>query len=326
MKEIIIGENQAGQRFDKYLAKFLNEAPKSFIYKMLRKKNITLNGKKADGSEKLKEKDVVRLFLAEETIDKFSKVKFEGRHTRLSVIYEDKNIAVINKPSGMLSQKASVRDVSLVEYLTGYLLESGQMTEEEFRSFHPGICNRLDRNTSGIVIAGKTLAGLQGMNEAFKQRSLKKEYLALVDGEITSGAYLKGYLHKDEKCNKVVVEKEPFEDSLPIETEYEPVAGNGGITLLKIHLITGRSHQIRSHLASIGHPVIGDGKYGSRQKNQLFCGKYGVRSQLLHAYQLTMPEMKGELKYLSHKVFTAPIPLELKRVLKGEHIEESIHE
>lgn len=326
MKEIVIGENQAGQRFDKYLSKYLNEAPKSFLYKMLRKKNITLNGKKATGSEKLKEQDIVRLFLSDETIDKFSQVKVERSHGKLSILYEDKHIAAVNKPSGMLSQKAAGSDVSLVEYLTGYLLESGQMKEEDFRCFHPGICNRLDRNTSGIVIAGKTLAGLQEMNEAFKLRSLRKEYLALVEGMVPSGAYLKGYLHKDEKCNKVVVENEPFEGSVPIETEYRPLAGNQRVTLLNIHLITGRSHQIRSHLASIGHPVIGDGKYGSKKSNQLFRDSYGVKSQLLHAYRLTMPEMKGELNYLSHKVLTAPIPSDMKRVLEGEHIEESIHE
>ena len=181
MKETIIKENESGQRLDKYLKKYLPQAPGSFIYKMLRKKNITLNGKKAAGQEKLNTGDSIKFFLAEETIDKFTgnAAASESYPVKkdLEIIYEDDNILLINKPAGMLSQKAKKEDVSLVEYVIGYLLSNGSVTKEELLTFHPGICNRLDRNTSGMVVAGKSLAGLQIMGEAFKERTLAKYYL-----------------------------------------------------------------------------------------------------------------------------------------------------
>ena len=152
MQEIIVSANEAGQRFDKLLAKYLNEAPKSFLYKMLRKKNIVLNGKKATGNEKLEVGDSIKLFLADETIEKFSKVQIQHTKKKLDVIYEDDHILLINKPAGMLSQKAEAKDESLVEHVISYMLDSGQLTEADLRSFKPSICNRLDRNTSGLEI------------------------------------------------------------------------------------------------------------------------------------------------------------------------------
>ena len=177
MQSIIVSKNEANQRLDKLLAKYLNKAPKSFLYKMLRKKNITLNGKKADGSEKLVESDEIKLFLAEETIAKFSEVLVEEVEEGIQIIYEDENILLINKEVGMLSQKAEKSDVSLVECIITYLVQSNQLTKEELRSFKPSICNRLDRNTSGLVVAGKTLIGLQTMAELFKERTIDKYYL-----------------------------------------------------------------------------------------------------------------------------------------------------
>lgn len=184
MQELHIGENDAGQRFDKYLKKLLAEAPGSFVYKMLRKKNITLNGKKADGTEKLSCGDEVKLFLSDETYEKFrAKSKtvmpeaFSGSEKtlrQLKVLYEDADILIINKPSGMLSQKARPEDVSANEYILSYLLREGALTEEEMRTFRPSVCNRLDRNTSGILIAGKTLKGLQEMSKALKERTIQK--------------------------------------------------------------------------------------------------------------------------------------------------------
>ena len=154
MQEIIVSANEAGQRFDKLLAKYLNEAPKSFIYKMLRKKNILLNGKKATGNEKLEVGDSVKLFLADETIEKFSKLIVVKTKAKLDIVYEDENVLLINKPVGMLSQKAEAKDESLVEHIISYMMESGQLTEADLRKFKPSICNRLDRNTSGLVVAG----------------------------------------------------------------------------------------------------------------------------------------------------------------------------
>ena len=287
MKELIIKENEAGQRFDKYLAKVLKEAPKSFFYKMLRKKNITLNGKKATGNEKLLEGDTVKFFLSDETFEKFAgNTQVPRAYCHLDVVYEDKDIIIINKPTGMLSQPADDGQPSLVEYVTGYLLKKGELTEEQLKTFRPSVCNRLDRNTSGLVCAGKSLAGLQFLSGIFHDRSLHKYYLCLVAGCITAPQHLKGYLMKDERQNRVFISKEKTADALCIETEYEPLEVYQDVTLLQVHLITGRSHQIRAHLASIGHPIIGDSKYGNEKINHFYRERTGVKHQLLHAYRM----------------------------------------
>lgn len=320
MREIIVSANEAGQRFDKLLAKYLNEAPKSFLYKMLRKKNIVLNGKKATGNEKLVVGDRVKFFLSEDTIEKFSRHVVQCKKAKLDVLYEDEHVIFINKPVGMLSQKAKPQDTSLVEYLISYLLESGQLTKEELKSFRPSICNRLDRNTSGLVAAGKSLVGLQQMGELFKSRTLKKYYLTLVKGEVKKEQHIKGFLRKNEATNTVNITGEKEADNVPIETEYKPLFSNGKVTLLEVHLITGRTHQIRAHLSSIGHPVIGDYKYGNRKMNQIFQEKYGLKSQFLHAYRIEMPVMEGELNSLSEKQIIAPLPKQFARILKEEKI------
>ena len=318
MQEIIVSANEAGQRFDKLLAKYLNEAPKSFIYKMLRKKNIVLNGKKATGNEKLAVGDSVKIFLADETIAKFSKQEIVRTKAKLDIIYEDSNVLMINKPVGMLSQKADAKDTSVVEHAISYLLDSGQITEEELRSFKPSICNRLDRNTSGLIIAGKSLVGLQVMGALFKERSLRKYYRCLVHGNIKEEKYIKGYLTKDENTNKVSILQSKEADSLPIETEYRPLWSNERCTLLEVHLITGRTHQIRAHLATEGHAIIGDYKYGNRKINDAYKNKYKLESQLLHAYRVEMPKLEGELEVLSEKNFVAPIPPLFQTILDAE--------
>ena len=318
MREIIVSANEAGQRFDKLLAKYLNEAPKSFIYKMLRKNNIVLNNKKATGNEKLNIGDSVKLFLSEETIEKFSKNIVQHTGEKLSIIYEDDYIIIINKPIGMLSQKAKNDDISLVEHLISHLLEEQKISEEDLRSFRPSICNRLDRNTSGLVVAGKSLLGLQKMGELFKERSLKKYYRCLVVGELTKKQHLKGYLLKDPKTNKVIISNKEMPDSKPIETEYIPIWSNGKYTLLEVHLITGRTHQIRAHLASVMHPIVGDYKYGNRGVNQYFKETYGLKSQFLHAYRLEMPILNDELMNLSQRIFVAPLPELFEKIITEE--------
>lgn len=320
MRLVTVTKNEAGQRLDKLLLKYMNLAGKSFVYKMMRKKNITLNGKKCDGSERLLEGDEIRLFLSEETIEKFSEVKVQKvSRVKLEIVYEDEDVIFVNKPAGMLSQKARDGDESLVEYLIAYLMESGQLTKEELKSFRPSVCNRLDRNTSGLIVAGKSLAGLQQMGELFKKRTLKKYYLCIVKGRITEPAHIRGYLVKDEKTNRVSLSKGGFSKDakgLPIETEYVPIAWNEEMTLLKVHLITGRTHQIRAHLASTGHPLLGDYKYGSKKWNDRYKKEWKIEDQVLHAYQLTMPGMKKELENLSGKTFYAKVPEVFWKLIK----------
>ena len=311
MKRITVTQKEAGQRLDKLLAKFLNQAPKSFLYKMLRKKNITLNGKKAAGNEKLVCGDVIRLFLADETIEKFSReVHIEVTGTNpLEILYEDDHILLINKPCGMLSQKDGSGEASLVEEITAYLLGNGALTREELKSFRPSVCNRLDRNTSGIVVAGKTIEGLQTMGAVFRDRSLHKFYRCLVAGSIKEPDRIRGYLRKDESRNQVRILKEPAtREDRPICTVYRPKAWGKDATLLEVELITGRSHQIRAHLASIGHPILGDPKSGDTEQNRRYGEIFGLKYQLLHAYRLEFPKLEGTLSYLSGRVFTAPLP------------------
>ena len=318
MKEFIIEENEVGQRFDKYLAKLLREAPKSFFYKMLRKKNITLNGKKATGNEKLLKGDTIKLFLSDETFDKFAGSSQAARaYCELDIVYEDPDIIIINKPAGMLSQPADDGEPSLVEYLTGYLLKKGDLTEEQLKTFRPSVCNRLDRNTSGMVCAGKSLAGLQFLSGIFHDRALHKYYICLTKGKIEKPDHIRGYLHKDKKTNKVIVSRQEFKDSLPIETKYRPLGSNGKITLLEVELITGRTHQIRAHLAGIGHPLLGDTKYGDSEFNKQYI-RHGVRHQLLHAYRLVIPE--------TDQTFVAPAPELFCKIIKEENLEEAYHE
>lgn len=296
MKEIVINENEAGQRLDKFLGKLLKEAPASFYYKMLRKKNIVLNGKKATGNEKLTAGDSIKLFLSDETFEKFAGKRQTNDlaasvpNIALEIVYEDHDVLAINKPAGMLSQKAKKEDISANEYILQYLLESGTITRESLHTFKPSVCNRLDRNTSGILVAGKTLNGLQQMSKAFRERSMEKYYLAIVAGHISKPRRIEGFLKKDGVNNQVTILSEPSNDAKPIITEYRPLKLIGQVTLLEVHLITGRSHQIRAHLASIGHSVIGDTKYGNPRLNREFLKNAGVTHQLLHAYRLFLAD------------------------------------
>lgn len=315
MKQIFVNENQAGQRLDKLLFKILNNAPKSFIYKMLRKKNIVLNGKKALGSEIVQLNDEIKLYLSDETIDKFTKkLDMTVLECELDIIYEDTNILILNKAPGVLSQKAKEKDYSMVEYVISYMLSNNQISKEQLNTFKPGICNRLDRNTSGLLVAGKTLIGLQEMARLFRERKIDKYYLCIVKGQIKSTDKITGYLKKDKSNNIVSISKEASESSEYICTEYMPLLLSDEFTLLKVKLITGKTHQIRAHLASIGHPILGDSKYGDMKLNNRFKEKYGLQSQLLHSYRLVFPQILGPLSNLSGLEFEAPEPKIFNRI------------
>lgn len=344
MREVIISEREEGQRLDRYLEKYMPDAPKSFFYKMMRKKNIVLNGKKVSGSERIQTGDQIKLFLADETIEGFrsgkkaqevdlgaqqmpqakrlekgarqmpqakrptngarqmspakrlekgarqGKIELQqGHYDRnlppLQIVYEDAQFLVVNKPVGVLSQKADRNDRSIVEQITDYLADNA--ADDTFR---PGICNRLDRNTSGLIVAGKTVRALQDMNKRFKERTICKYYLCVVHGSLLKKQYLKGYLEKDSRTNKVTVRQQPGPNSVPIATEYLPLQQGmyqgESFTLLQVHLITGKSHQIRAHLASIGHPLVGDVKYSTKRASAFDREQLHQRVQLLHAWQL----------------------------------------
>lgn len=317
MRQLTISEKEAGQRLDKWLAKYMEKAPKSFFYKMMRKKNIVINGKKIQGNEKLKEGDCVSLYLSDETIENFQeKKRLPQKKKKLEILYEDDQILFVNKPAGMLSQKAKAEDVSLNEYIISYLLEKKELTQQDLVRFQPSICNRLDRNTSGIVAAGKTIAGLQMLSGIFKDRTVHKYYRCIVKGQILKEQKIEGYLRKEEKRNQVFVEKEQSEGASWICTSYRPLKVFPQYTYLEVELITGRSHQIRAHLASIGHPLLGDTKYGDEKLNRQCRERYRLTNQLLHCVRLEMPALEEKFSYLSGKVFYAPLPEQFQKILK----------
>lgn len=329
MREFTISSLEAGQRLDKYLFKLLPNAGRNFIYKMLRKKNITFNNKKADGNEKVCQGDLVKIYFADETFEKFSGkdifISNKKLLPTLDIIYENEDYLFVNKPVGLLSQKADVKDIALVDMIGEYL---AQKEGEAYSTFKAGICNRLDRNTSGIVAAGKSIYGLQKLSEGFRLRTYLKYYIAVVKGVIDKRALITSYLSKDEHINKVhIISEQEYrqcsnkEQYAAIQTEYIPVCSCSCLTLLKVHLLTGKSHQIRAHLAYINHPIAGDVKYGDKHFNQYVFRQYGVKSQMLHAYELHIPK-KSDDKLTQDIIVKTDIPDSFIKVLKGEKIWE----
>ena len=357
MYQTKITQKDAGQRFDKYLHRILPNAGSGFIYKMLRKKNITLNDKKADGSERIDEGDSVTIYFSDETLMKFMgrqvfgslhkksgakrtdkesrerthKTDYAAAYKKLQgirILYENEHLLLVDKPTGVLSQKAEQTDISLNEWLIGYLLQSGGVTEEDLALYKPSVCNRLDRNTSGIVLCSKSLQGARLFGELLKNRTLHKYYRLYVKGILSDAQMIEGYLVKDEEQNKVYVEpvnmgiavntadvqstagRNAHEEikSSYIKTGYRPIRTEGDKTLLEVELFTGKTHQIRAHLASIGHPLLGDPKYGDQAWNEEYRTKYHVRAQLLHAYKVVFPQLSEDFADISGRTFIAELP------------------
>lgn len=242
MKEIIITKNEENQRLDKFLLKYMNKASKGFIYKMLRKKRIKYNGGKAEGNELLRAGDTLRLYLAEETMQSFMEEKTVPAAKRhFGIVYEDDEILVVSKPAGLLTHPERSSDTdTLIDQVLYYLYQKGQYTPAAESSFTPALCNRLDRNTSGIVIAGKTLQAVQAANEIIRSRKLNKFYLTLVAGEIHEAGEITAYLTKDAEKNQVRISKREGSGARTM-TKYRPLAHAKGYTLLEIQLITGKS-------------------------------------------------------------------------------------
>ncbi|MBQ1260709.1 MAG: RluA family pseudouridine synthase [Clostridia bacterium] len=308
MREIKIGKNDAGQRLDKFLTKAL-DLPTSLLYKSLRLKKIKLNRKRAEANVILAEGDTLQCFLKDEFFkgggDNAAKPTLASIKVRLDVIYEDENVILMNKPIGLsVHEDEHTETNTLLTYLQAYLYQKGEYSPEDEQSFAPALCNRLDKNTGGIVIGAKNAEALRVMNEKIKLREIDKFYLAAVHGiPKPEAAKISGWLLKDEKTNTVrVFDKNPPRAAKPIETGYRVIAKAGGDALVEVELFTGRTHQIRAHMAHIGHALIGDGKYGVNRADR----QRGYKHQALYSYKLRF-SFKGEptvLEYLNGKEFS----------------------
>lgn len=305
MKEIIIQKNENEQRLDRFLQKYLERAPRNFIFKMIRKKNIKVNGKKATPEMIIYAGDRIQLFLSDETIEKFLGTREHIKsHLKLDIVYEDRNIILINKKVGILSHGAgNPNDDNIADGMINYLIEKGDYKPEDNRTFKPSICNRLDRNTSGLIIGAKSYDSLKKINEAIRNRYIRTFYKTIVKGRFKDEVRVEAYLIKDKSNNRVKISQQNKDGAKLIVTNVKPLKYSDGYTLLEIELITGRTHQIRSQLSTLGFPIIGDGKYGDKNVNKRFKDNYGFTSQWLHGYKIELQGLREDLEYLNGKIF-----------------------
>ncbi len=319
MRLLKINDNEGNQRLDKFLLKYFNKAPKSFVYKMVRKKNIKYNGKRAKGNEILTGDDEVQIYLSEETIEKFRQIKeIPTAKPTFEVVYEDENILIINKPLGLLTQPDAQGQNTLTEQILTYLHQKGEYDPEDYQSFRPAPCNRLDRNTAGIVMVGKSLQATQAIHEMLRTQEISKYYMSIVLGRVHKAITLKGYHEKNESKNEVSISKDYIEGGKEVETRILPLQANGRYTLIEVQLVTGKTHQIRAHLATINHPIIGDPKYGDKEENEYFFRKYTLRHQFLCAYKIKFEICVEPLGYLANKVFTVGAPPLYSQIFQEE--------
>ncbi len=312
-----IEKNDAEQRLDRFLRKYLHNAPLSAIYKMIRR-DVKVNGRRAEQKTLLREGDELALYLNEEQLKQYTEKKPHQPTVRKTfrVICEDPDILIVNKPAGLLTHGDSrEKKNTLVNQVTDYLIGKGEYVPGRERTFSPAAVNRLDRNTSGMVIFGKNAEALRTLSAMMRERdAVEKHYLAIVKGDFREHVILTGRAEKDEQNNRVRIFQDDGETGRAIETEVTPVLSDRGMTLLDIHLITGRTHQIRAHLAAEGFPVVGDVKYGSRELNRKLFSTYGLQSQFLHAYRLDFRKAGGILSGLQGRSFIDPLPVTLDRM------------
>lgn len=305
MREFVINESENGVTLEKYVFKVLKTAPMSFIYKLFRKKDIKVNGHHQDKKYRIAANDEVAIYISDAQINEFQKEKTIEPSLAIKdwIIYEDDNVLFINKPRGLLVQKSAPNDESLDHLVIAYLMATKQYDPNVEKTFVPGPAHRLDRNTSGLVAFGKNHAALEQLFELFKNHDLiNKHYLALVVGQVEKEKdTIEAPLLKDEEKNIVRVAK----NGKTAKTVYKLIKKYDDYSLLDVTLLTGRTHQIRVHMAYINHPIVGDSKYGDFKVNKSFKQQYGFDSQFLHAYKIGFGDLAKPLTNLSRKEFTA---------------------
>lgn len=305
MKSFTIDKNDAGQRLDKFIAKVCPVLPTSLLYKYIRTKHIKINRKRAEISIRLCEGDVVDMYINDEFfVQKKPKYDFLNASTKLNIVYEDENIILADKPQGLLSHPdENEYNDTLIGRIQHYLYDKGEYNPAAEHSFKPSLANRIDRNTGGIVIAAKNAEALRILCQKIKDREIDKRYLAVIHGRPREKtATLEGYLEKNEKKNKVYLSNKKNDANRTVKTRYRVLASKNGLSLIEVELLTGRTHQIRAHMASIGHPLLGDGKYGTLAADK----KLGFNKQALYSYKLSFyfSTDGGILEYLNGKTFS----------------------
>ncbi len=308
MKSFSISKNDSGQRLDKFISKAVPNLPQSLMYKYIRMKRIKVNGKRGEISQKLALGDTVDMYINDEFFAPVAEhYDFLHASKHLDIVYEDENILLLDKKVGLLSHPDDTEyNDTLITRIKRYLYEKGEYNPKDENSFTPSLVNRIDRNTGGIVIAAKNAESLRILNQKLKDRELEKYYLCVVHGSIPQkSGTLEGWLIKDEKKNKVTVYPQKRNGAKEIRTKYSVKAENKGLSLVEVELLTGRTHQIRAHFASIGHPLLGDGKYGTNELNKAHGG---YKKQFLYSYRLkfTFTTDAGALNYLNGKDFEVP--------------------
>lgn len=305
MKEFIINKNDAGQRLDKYITKSFPLLPQSLMYKYIRSKRIKVNGKRSEISYKLCMDDVISMYINDEFFEPAKpKYDFLGAGKAIKIVYEDENIILIDKPAGILSHpdEGNYTDTAITR-VKRYLYEKGEYDPENEISFAPALVNRIDRNTCGIIIAAKNAESLRILNEKLKNRELHKYYLCVAIGNLKSKeGIIKGYLEKNEKQNRVYISEKSTDKTKAIATKYNVIDYKGGLSLVEVELLTGRTHQIRASFSHLGNPLLGDGKYGTNAQNKQFGG---YKKQFLYSYKLAFDfeSDAGILNYLNGKSF-----------------------